>query len=392
MLVRVVRRFERALSIGAVGTIAVVAGALVPQALRAQEATAPTAHTVKRGDTLWDLAKLYFGDSFLWPEIYRLNVDVIEDPHWIYPGEVLKLPSLETAKVVAVSPPAAAPAAPVAAPVAPQPAAPQPTAPTPVAESPATMPAALAPVHEPEPEPYQAPTRSAVRVGEYAASPWLDVLGGPQGSGYIIQNSDVSAVASADHSRQNLFDAIMIAPPAGTQASERQLFLAYRLGPLIENFGQVVIPTGIIQVTRASQPGEAAVARVVKMFSEVLQGQRLIPYDSAGAVVSGFPSPITNGRIAQVRWIQDEPVLPSIQSYVIVDMGGAEGVRTGDQIELYQPRQGPVDGRPLAIPEISIAHAQVLRVTPYSATAMITSQQQSRIEQGTQVRVSAKMP
>ena len=39
------------------------------------QAAAPQTHTVREGDTLWDLAKHYRGDPFLWPDIYRMNTE-----------------------------------------------------------------------------------------------------------------------------------------------------------------------------------------------------------------------------------------------------------------------------------------------------------------------------
>ena len=49
-------------------------------------------HIVVKGDTLWDLGQKYLGNPYAWPQIWELN-KWVEDPHWIYPGDPLVIPS-----------------------------------------------------------------------------------------------------------------------------------------------------------------------------------------------------------------------------------------------------------------------------------------------------------
>ncbi len=53
----------------------------------------PKTYTVVKGDCLWNIAKKYLGKGSRWEEIYNLNKDKIKNANFIYPGQVLKLPS-----------------------------------------------------------------------------------------------------------------------------------------------------------------------------------------------------------------------------------------------------------------------------------------------------------
>lgn len=62
---------------------------------------------VKDGDSLWALAEKYLGDGKMWPELWRLNQDVIiqeqlkrvDSPlsgaDLLFPGTVLTVPGVE---------------------------------------------------------------------------------------------------------------------------------------------------------------------------------------------------------------------------------------------------------------------------------------------------------
>jgi hypothetical protein len=50
----------------------------------------PAIHVVRKGDTLWDLCGSYYANPWGWPKVWSYNPQIM-NPHWIYPGDQIRL-------------------------------------------------------------------------------------------------------------------------------------------------------------------------------------------------------------------------------------------------------------------------------------------------------------
>ena len=50
----------------------------------------PSIHVVRKGDTLWDLCDSYYSNPWGWPKVWSYNPQIV-NPHWIYPGDQVRL-------------------------------------------------------------------------------------------------------------------------------------------------------------------------------------------------------------------------------------------------------------------------------------------------------------
>ncbi len=356
----------------------------------------PRTHTVKKGDTLWDLAQQYLGDPFKWPEIYRRNQSTIQDPNLIYPDQVIII----SGDVPATS---GTPADTVAG------AGQQDSTRTGAPGDSVMMDSTGAAVSAGPPPAMTIfnPDRfrvvrgerqslriqdppAAVRQGDFLQAPFMWDAAGVSGAGRVIEGSSTDGIGITNTQRPiQYMENVWVQLPQGAQGAAGERFLMYRDGPTVQGQGRVLIPTGIVRLNAAAANGRAQ-GTVLAKFEDIFSGQGVMALDTLSIPPGTYPTRVEFGLATKVSYMYGDPVLPPVGHQLIFAAKASDGLVPGDQLTLSVPGGKAADGSDL--PPQDVAIALVTRVTPWGASAIIMSQTDGGVATGVAARVTGKMP
>lgn len=363
----------------------------------------PQTHTVRKGDTLWDLAQLYLKDPFLWPGIYRLNTDVVEDPHWIYPGEVLRIAPTDN---VAAVPADTGAVATMDTPPPPQPAD---TAPMlggddssetlargPQQPSLAETESDFAPLFE------STRARSVAEILKaYTNQPYRPLRPSEfYSSGFLTENQRLpygqvlgpvtpQQIKAANNRANALpYTIIAVTAPRGASYEVGDTLLVVQIGAELDPHGNIVVPTGLAQVIE-SVDGHY-LASVVAIYGPIRNGQRVLPVESFTPGVGTRAVPIADGIRGSMIGGLGRQELKEPQMVVFINKGREDGVARGDLFEVRRRPQRVSDGT-IRVNEL-MATLQIVHVRDHTATALVLNVVSPDIPPGSDVTQVAKLP
>jgi hypothetical protein len=366
----------------------------------------PQTHTVRKGDTLWDLAQHYLKDPFLWPGIFRQNTDVVEDPHWIYPGEILRIapvdnvaavPSMDTpvpestTGVDSTSSNTASGDTTLAAPDSSEAVARGPQQPS-LAEEP----------DEQRPLFHAERARTVAEILKtYTEQPYRPLRRSEfYSSGFLTENQrlpygkvlgpvtpqQIKAVSSRANALP--FTTIALEAPRGATYEVGDSLLILQLGHELEPYGEVVIPTGLARIIETVD--EHYLANIVATYGAIRNGQRLLPLESFNAGASRRAVPVSDGVRGSLIGGLGRQDLKEPQMVVFINKGREDGVGLGDLFEVRRkPRRLP-DGT-IRVNEL-MATLQIVHVRDRTATGVVLNVISPDIPPGTDVLQVAKLP
>jgi LysM repeat protein len=281
-------------------------------AVFAAQKSEPTVYIVKKGDTLWGLSDRFMKDPHYWPDLWARNPERIGNPHFIYPGQTLKVYhdriEVETVKQESTAQPL----------------------PGKTVETVKT--ATASPPVTPD-------------FQELAVEERRFTINGGEGFVAGADFRPVGLVIAGQHNRQIFAADDVIYTDIGRQQKGKvgDLFTAYKKHAAISHpvtnqiLGFRVVPLGVIQLTEMAEKSSKAI--ITDTFLEIEPGAALLPYaNRKKEVVLKAPDQDLSGYIVETR-TGIQAIAAGDIAYI--DLGARQGAKPGNM--LYVVRKAKVD-------------------------------------------------
>ena len=351
-------------------------------------------HEVRTGDTLWELAARYLADPFRWPELYDLNANVVEDPHWIFPGESLILPGYREADADATDRPAERQAARVAG---------ESRTPAEAQRSPGDASRSFG-------EPGQFPENSVFRADADAPSYGELSIESKEPSAVVSLSDFYGAAVLAD---RNAFasagvTARVVAEPhpsiklpraarlndqvvlhlTGADVGVGDYLKAVQWGRSMGEAGYVLRTVGAVRVTRTYPSRDSVRAEVIQIFGDYRVGDQMLVAEEY-PIVPGMQSEVEeSGPVGTVLGFTEDQTLVATTETIFLDVGAADGIHVGDVFAIF-PSTATAELAPFA-DRLSVV--RVVHTSEETATARVTELRDAGMRPGAPVRRVERMP
>lgn len=294
---------------------------------------APLRYVVKKGDTLWDISGYYLRDPWYWPQLWYANPE-IENPHLIYPGDVLILTrgadgqlQLRRENTERLSPR----------------------------------------VRERSLDSVAVIPMDAIRA--FITGPRLVSQDELQSAPYVVSFIDEHMVGGKG--------TVSYVRHANGEGYNAQTYsLVHDAGPYRDPdsnkiLGQEAVPVGEIEITEF---GDVSTALITKSYREARVGDRLLPLEDQDLIHDFYPH-APNGAL-EGRIISVFDGVSAIGQYQVVtlNVGSTDGVERGHVLDIYEAGRtvhDPVEGGQVRLPELKSGQLLVFKTDKQVSFAVI---------------------
>ena len=287
-------------------------------------------YTVKKGDTLWDLSEHFSDSPWVWPELWGEN-EQLPNPHWIYPGEKIRIFHRDWLDKKGVTPKMAM-----------------------------------------EPEFYAYPQIAQVGFIKKTAIK-------PVGTIFKVKDDKVMICEG---------DLVYIREEGGVPIVKGSKYMVYRtISPIKDEstnsyIGVQHLIVGQVEIFKNEQ--DFVLANVVKSFRSIKKNDHIMPCEKNLPFIGLEKS--KKGLNGKIILSQEHQVMFGDATIAFIDKGDQNGVIIGQQYSIYRQEKGEIDssGRKTILPPDEIGRLLVLRTEAETSTILITNAARS-ITPGTMI-------